>query len=1065
VIDTVHNANANTKRSFSSDRELGSSKRPGIVPCMTPTMIPYVTNRGGPLIGIEALALQGIPAEELILTRETEDQLCDLAGNAMSSTVVGVCMVAALILAVDHLDVIDHKDQKPLVAKVEDASLAETGQQVEQHIVGQEQLLERPLDLATYEDIDLKEVMRDAERSARHCICEGPTSIAVSPTLRCEICDHSRCETCSNRPVHSYQPHPLATNRLDPSAFARKLKSIVPMRLCLSGLTASALDAIKTNDVGAEDWRLWSKAVVGAVDHAEFHFRKADRKHLWMVTYDAPKAYLRLTIQPTQLVWLLYAKAPASDNVNARRRKMLEQPVARMIVKQGTSLLNGEWSILLPAVTSIAIGFEGKGETVPAWEARIGLTQQPLQDANGQRLDKVLWQDKKQWSELEVTVESEADVDALDVDIRGSYKLYSACGTAMESLHLRKGQGPQVSLFLDPLRCGFTHNDSFVFAFDHERLDYDVERLTIAKVDAAWRPRNSAGVQKANAEVYGRWTAAPMLSLGRVDATMALDTDHSNVPATYGVPPQALSVSLTANTCMAANAILTCRVPLPHANTEMLWSSVDGCWGEIELQHKGKQAFESLAWITERLPALETLQQWSLVKMDQVIEDDGTTCCSRCAPSPPELSWLLRKNTLVPVEDVVQAGEYERAMKSRPAPIVAQLRLDNGVGTLRIGLNVATLLHRAMSKLPTAGRDQPLQLSWRLTTNYQAVETAFFRPKRLSLTSNKKDLAASQPPSFRKVLLRPEQLRSLTWMLAQERPDADHSFIEEEVAEATLGALSWRAEGRAARPVMVRGGVLADEVGYGKTAITLALIDAARTLPSVALPVKDGKFSLKATLVVVPPHLTNQWEGEIKKFLGSKYKVMKILDMKDLNSVTVSDLMEADIVIVALSVFKSPLYWSNLAGLSAAGTLPNGDQATRHFVSRLEEVLHGLNLQTTLLQEEGGVQAAAKAVQDALKKMAAERKTAKETKDMFILSFGKKRLTGAAYLAMQEEEKTGGKTKQSKSSASKLEREQSDPWKLESKEVRKDWTRMQSPPLHMFRYGPGNRSVVSTTDL
>jgi hypothetical protein len=324
-----------------------------------------------------------------------------------------------------------------------------------------------------------------------------------------------------------------------------------------------------------------------------------------------------------------------------------------------------------------------------------------------------------------------------------------------------------------------------------------------------------------------------------------------------------------------------------------------------------------------------------------------------------------------------------------------------------VGLNIATLLHRAMSKLPFAGRDMPVQLSWRLTTHYQPVETAFFRPTKLSLKSNKQDVAHSQPPNFRKFLLRPEQLRSLTWMLAQERPEGNHSFVEEEIAEATLGALGWRAEARAARPVMVRGGVLADEVGYGKTAITLALIDVARSLPKGELPAKEGKVALKGTLVVVPAHLTKQWEGEINKFLGQgqhKYNVVKILDLSSLNSVSVSDMIEADIIIVALSVFKSPIYWSNLAGFAAAGTLPNGDQATRHFVSRLDEVLHGLDAQTQRIQQEGGVQVAAEAIEAAFRNTAEERKKAQATKDAFILSLGKKRLTGAAYLAMQEED-------------------------------------------------------------
>ena len=39
--------------------------------------------------------------------------------------------------------------------------------------------------------------------------------------------------------------------------------------------------------------------------------------------------------------------------------------------------------------------------------------------------------------------------------------------------------------------------------------------------------------------------------------------------------------------------------------------------------------------------------------------------------------------------------------------------------------------------------------------------------------------------------------------------------------------IRWHAEGCARRPVRVRGGVLDDQVGYGKTAISLGLIDCA----------------------------------------------------------------------------------------------------------------------------------------------------------------------------------------------------------------------------------------------
>lgn len=54
-------------------------------------------------MGLEALSMQGLPIDELLLTRETEDNLRDLAGNAMSSTVVGTCMISALIVGASRL--------------------------------------------------------------------------------------------------------------------------------------------------------------------------------------------------------------------------------------------------------------------------------------------------------------------------------------------------------------------------------------------------------------------------------------------------------------------------------------------------------------------------------------------------------------------------------------------------------------------------------------------------------------------------------------------------------------------------------------------------------------------------------------------------------------------------------------------------------------------------------------------------------------------------------------------------------------------------------------------------
>jgi hypothetical protein len=115
-----------------------------------------------------------------------------------------------------------------------------------------------------------------------------------------------------------------------------------------------------------------------------------------------------------------------------------------------------------------------------------------------------------------------------------------------------------------------------------------------------------------------------------------------------------------------------------------------------------------------------------------------------------------------------------------------------------------------------------------------------------------------------------------------EREVTNQPFFEEEITEAILPSLGWRAESRVRRPVLARGGIVADEVsqimlvyaecilvpflslmylfqvGYGKTAITLGLIDSVVTAPPVPKEYCDGYIESSATLVVVPAHLMGQ---------------------------------------------------------------------------------------------------------------------------------------------------------------------------------------------------------------
>lgn len=82
--------------SQNATREKHRAATPGIAGCVTPGGDFFVPNKGRPLLGCEKLLIQGLPYFRLALGNETEVQLGDLAGNAMSVTVISACMLASI---------------------------------------------------------------------------------------------------------------------------------------------------------------------------------------------------------------------------------------------------------------------------------------------------------------------------------------------------------------------------------------------------------------------------------------------------------------------------------------------------------------------------------------------------------------------------------------------------------------------------------------------------------------------------------------------------------------------------------------------------------------------------------------------------------------------------------------------------------------------------------------------------------------------------------------------------------------------------------------------------------
>ena len=103
------------------------------------------------------------------------------------------------------------------------------------------------------------------------------------------------------------------------------------------------------------------------------------------------------------------------------------------------------------------------------------------------------------------------------------------------------------------------------------------------------------------------------------------------------------------------------------------------------------------------------------------------------------------------------------------------------------------------------------------------------------------------------------------------------------------------------RKCRFRGAFLCDETGSGKTVVSLKLI-----CDETNHPKTDEKYFSKATLIIVPINLPNQWMSEIEKFYyENSFNVVKLWKASDLKHLNMDMLLNCDIVLTTISFIKS----------------------------------------------------------------------------------------------------------------------------------------------------------------
>lgn len=751
---------------------LAPSLQLGLCSCLTPSGVPYIPNRGAPLVGEELLLLQGIPADDLILTKESEDNLKDLAGNAMSTTVVGAVTLCALLVSFKALhqercsvstQIVPSIVPRPLNPPSKVSIVDNLGKYVEEEF----ELTPQPFQSRN----EWAQFLEEAASSSRMCTNEGVEE--VLPLTKLMVCldcgkTESRDAALPPRPFErhkfvDFDDAAIRVRRTEPSRFRSSFAKRLPTLVRFGDLHCAWMpkpDSIN-DDMHWESWTALVKSLCSGADESSvFRLARFQRSIYWSAHYTASNgSRMECRIKDDVVTWLVFLACPKGSPI----KLFLDRPLARLTVKprgtddQSFTLLDGEWEVCLPVISFMSLSIEGSGEILKSWRNRLGL--------------KGGYENEEQYQVLDISVETMSIPDPLlQKRVEGSYSLLPDCGGACGSLR-KKITNPSsheapLFLFLESGRIRAPADDRFVLAAACHRTAFGEYRDVILEIDPRYRPvftDRGQSKESVRATVYGQWTKEIHLNV-----KPSIERCSRVCPAA----DTALSVSIHDKAWRDCPLVTSCRFPS--------WSSDDvfrqcTIYPELNLQ-KSSRVFESAFFATSRLPLPLSRTWMALDRSETETDTDGDdVVCRACSPLKPPIMFqrVRRKGRLeyIPVEDVAQAGVYERRLKQRPQPWVIRFAptSDNSSNSLTasIGCNPVSLCQRAVGHFPlqsaarrcalTRKSRNQIQYDWRIVEHTERTDNNF---GKLTFTSNKSDKSAKQPPNFI-LRLRTEQLRSL----------------------------------------------------------------------------------------------------------------------------------------------------------------------------------------------------------------------------------------------------------------------------------------------------------------
>ncbi|RYO98967.1 hypothetical protein DL764_006942 [Monosporascus ibericus] len=927
----------------------------GLIGCVTPDGIPFLTDQGRVLSGFETLQLQGLPIQRINFSTEDQDQLRDLAGNAITTTVVGSALVA-LFTSAHSVGEKNNARLFPSASRAISKPIApeETSYLSDFALDGESGFTQKTAKCLGDSSVILKLV----KNFRRYCFCNGVAKYSTRQFRQCKHCGTIRCVWCSGNPPHAF------TNIDGPEE--PKLPGGAPVEVM------SLLPSIIKHIIDVPNPPKSQTAVSGILTEvqerlyrATFYYEQLDVTEVITVCYASAESFeLRATLFEEGITWHLYlipsstlGQKVLTDVLKKGRNDafFLEQPFARAVVSPGAQVLvpaDDSWEFWTFAYEKISL--VARKESLP--------------DANEQSADVRLALSLPASKKIS---DYPQHLQRILSSILVTYKYTPTCDTAEKSLFRYEDS---LYLFKDPTKTGIPNHDRYVIARNCRLLGAKEHREVLMKFSPrhqfTWLGNDEN--HEVSATVDGWWVATKDANFDTTQEEMVLDNvrhpdgDTDDIHDQLWMSCESLIKKDAAD--HKAHLLSHFQFTLPnHYTPERLLALIGDCtspgtWSTVSAANQ-PSLYRVLAPFNVKLAGKLKRIKFELV-------DNGR--CHDCSPKKPAVSWLTQNGQVVAYEPPNEMKTFEKSLAQRRNPFEVQAQITPENVQVRYLFYPDVLAHRASTYLPVVGA------AFNIDTNAVAVnlrakvkvrvvanikqEYKPFRKSILQLESS--ELAGSdyldpkgtnlgsleQPPGF-KGNLSPFQVQSLRdWLDREYKPKA---FKEKETEESLQPHLNVRLVGRAKRNIPWRGGVVADDVGYGKTVVSLALMQMQEQFdcgPSVAQRTAKTAscIHLKATLVIAPDHLVNQWKTEAQKFRpmhSDTGDIVTIRNVTGLANKTSAEIQAAKLIIVGDKTFTRD-YFVRLSKYAGRGQPPeskNSHTANRRFQEWYEDCLGQLN--------------------------------------------------------------------------------------------------------------------------